>query len=79
MAMAGELLDGVRAAKAAGGIDAVYFSMHGAMATFEEHDPEGWLLEQASRTRRWPQAVMSFAWPRPCFNWRITSGIYRGT
>jgi microcystin degradation protein MlrC len=28
--MAGELLDGVRAAKAAGGIDAVYFSMHGA-------------------------------------------------
>ena len=28
--MAGELLDGVRAAKAEGGIDAVYFSMHGA-------------------------------------------------
>ena len=44
--MAEELLTGVRGAQAEEGIDAVYFSMHGAMATFEEHDPEGYLLEQ---------------------------------
>ena len=24
----------------------MYFSLHGAMATFEEHDPEGWLLAE---------------------------------
>ena len=39
LTMADELLSGVRAA---GKLDAVYFSLHGAMATFEEHDPEGW-------------------------------------
>jgi microcystin degradation protein MlrC len=52
--MAGELLDGVRAAQADHAIDGVYFSMHGAMATFEEHDPEGWLLEhvRVSTTHR---------------------------
>ena len=44
--MAGELLDGLQGAQAEQAIDAVYFSMHGAMATFEEHDPEGWLLER---------------------------------
>ena len=39
-----ELLDHVRARAA--GIDAVYFSMHGAMGAVGELDPEGYLLEQ---------------------------------
>jgi microcystin degradation protein MlrC len=38
-----EFLDAVRAAPA---VDGVYFCMHGAMATPEEFDPEGWLLAQ---------------------------------
>eukprot|EP01043_Picozoa_sp_COSAG02_P035838 COSAG02_NODE_2591_length_8466_cov_26.224095_9_plen_123_part_00 len=49
--MAGELLEGVQTAQADRAIDAVYFSMHGAMATFEEHDPEGWLLERVRVSR----------------------------
>ena len=41
LAVAEELLSGVRTVAAEpGGVDGVYFSMHGAMATFEEHDPE---------------------------------------
>eukprot|EP01052_Picozoa_sp_SAG31_P044286 SAG31_NODE_7665_length_1622_cov_2.598818_1_plen_125_part_00 len=44
--MASELLGGVKDAAAAGTIDGVYFSMHGAMGTSEEHDPEGWLLSE---------------------------------
>jgi microcystin degradation protein MlrC len=39
-----ELLDHVRARAA--GVDAVYFSMHGAMGAVGELDPEGYLLEQ---------------------------------
>lgn len=42
--LSGELLDHVR--KRAEGIDAVYFSLHGAMAAEGELDPEGYLLEQ---------------------------------
>jgi microcystin degradation protein MlrC len=34
----------IEAIKAAGPVDAVYFCMHGAMATQSELDPEGWLL-----------------------------------
>jgi hypothetical protein len=47
--MAEELLGRLRLATAEatpGGVDGVYFSMHGAMATSEEADPEGWLLER---------------------------------
>ncbi|HCI85421.1 MAG TPA: microcystin degradation protein MlrC [Dehalococcoidia bacterium] len=33
----------------AGKIDGVYFSMHGAMGTTEELDPEGYLLEEARK------------------------------
>ena len=39
-----ELLDHVR--ERAAGVDAVYFSLHGAMAADGELDPEGYLLEQ---------------------------------
>jgi microcystin degradation protein MlrC len=38
-----EFLDAIRAAPP---VDGVYFCMHGAMATPEEFDPEGWLLAQ---------------------------------
>ncbi len=41
--LAADLLDHVRAR--ADGIDAVYFSLHGAMGSAGEHDPEGYLLE----------------------------------
>lgn len=41
--IAGEFLAAVRAA---GPVDGVYFSLHGAMATHDEPDPEGYLLEQ---------------------------------
>ena len=42
--LAGELLDALRAAPPA---DAVYFSLHGAMAADGEDDPEGYLLQEA--------------------------------
>ncbi len=45
--LAGELLDHVRARAA--GIDAVYFSMHGAMGAVGELDPEGHLLEECRK------------------------------
>jgi microcystin degradation protein MlrC len=45
MRIAGELLAALRAH--AGGADAFYFSLHGAMAAENELDPEGYLLEQA--------------------------------
>ena len=41
--IAGEMLDAVRAAPS---VDGVYFCMHGAMASEEELDPEGWLLAE---------------------------------
>ena len=41
-----EVLDAIAAA-AKGGIDGVYFSLHGAMGADGELDPEGHLLEQA--------------------------------
>jgi microcystin degradation protein MlrC len=37
------------AVRAAGPVDAVYFSLHGAMAAADEPDPEGFLLEQTRR------------------------------
>src|SRR5690349_5702250 len=39
--IAGEFLDGIRAAP---DLDAVYFSLHGAMSAEGEDDPEGFLL-----------------------------------
>lgn len=44
--IARELLDSIRAA---GAVDAVYFCMHGAMASQQELDPEGWLLSETRR------------------------------
>ena len=41
-----EFLDAVRAAPP---VDGVYFCMHGAMATPEEFDPEGWLLAETRK------------------------------
>jgi microcystin degradation protein MlrC len=45
--LATELLDHVRAR--ADGVDAVYFSMHGAMGAVGELDPEGYLLEECRK------------------------------
>jgi microcystin degradation protein MlrC len=39
----------VQSIAAAGPVDGVYFSLHGAMATTEEDDPEGYLLAEARR------------------------------
>ncbi|MBI2946778.1 MAG: M81 family metallopeptidase [Verrucomicrobia bacterium] len=44
--IAGELLAGVKSAPA---VDGVYFSLHGAMATQSEGDPEGYLLAEVRR------------------------------
>jgi microcystin degradation protein MlrC len=44
--IATEFLDAVRAAPP---VDGVYFCMHGAMATPEEFDPEGWLLAETRK------------------------------
>jgi len=44
--IAGEFLAAVRAA---GPVDGVYFSLHGAMAAVDEPDPEGYLLQEARR------------------------------
>ena len=44
--LAGELLASIKAAPK---VDGVYFSLHGAMATQSEGDPEGWLLEQTRK------------------------------
>ncbi|RLT19940.1 MAG: M81 family peptidase, partial [Planctomycetota bacterium] len=44
--IAAEFLDAIRAAPP---VDGVYFCMHGAMASEEEHDPEGWLLSETRR------------------------------
>ncbi len=44
--IAGEFLDAIRAAPP---VDGVYFCMHGAMASQEELDPEGWLLAETRR------------------------------
>ncbi len=44
--IADELLSSIRAAPP---VDGVYFSLHGAMATQSEGDPEGWLLEQTRK------------------------------
>lgn len=44
--LAGELLSSIKAAPE---VDGVYFSLHGAMATQSESDPEGWLLEQTRK------------------------------
>jgi microcystin degradation protein MlrC len=41
-----ELLASIEAAPP---VDGVYFSLHGAMATQSEGDPEGWLLEQTRK------------------------------
>lgn len=85
--MSGELLDGIRAAQVEGAIDAVYFSMHGAMATSEEHDPEGYLLEcvrvsaTTSQTHAFdaiPGFARCLAWPnhslkKPCIVHRRSS------
>jgi microcystin degradation protein MlrC len=44
--IAGEFLDGIRAAPE---LDAVYFSLHGAMSAEGEDDPEGFLLAEARK------------------------------
>ncbi len=44
--LSGELLASIREA---GKVDAVYFCMHGAMATQHELDPEGWLLTETRK------------------------------
>lgn len=44
--IAGEFLDGIRAAP---DLDAVYFSLHGAMSAEGEDDPEGFLLAEARK------------------------------
>ncbi len=44
--IAKEFLDSIRAAPP---VDGVYFSMHGAMASEEELDPEGWLLAETRK------------------------------
>jgi microcystin degradation protein MlrC len=44
--IAGEFLSAIRAAPP---VDAVYFSMHGAMAADGEDDPEGYLLQEARK------------------------------
>jgi microcystin degradation protein MlrC len=44
--IAGELLASIEAAPP---VDGVYFSLHGAMATQSEGDPEGWLLAETRR------------------------------
>ena len=46
--LSAEVIDAVRAT-AAGGVDGVYFSMHGAMGAEGELDPEGWLLAETRR------------------------------
>jgi len=44
--LAGELLASIKEAPE---VDGVYFSLHGAMATQSEGDPEGWLLEETRK------------------------------
>jgi microcystin degradation protein MlrC len=44
--IAGELLAGIKAAPP---VDGIYFSLHGAMATESEGDPEGWLLAETRK------------------------------
>lgn len=44
--IAGEFLDSIRAAPP---VDGVYFCMHGAMASEDELDPEGWLLAETRK------------------------------
>ena len=44
--IAGEFLEGLRAA---GPADGVYFALHGAMAAEQEDDPEGYLLEESRK------------------------------
>ena len=41
-----EFLEAIREAPS---VDGVYFCMHGAMASEEEHDPEGWLLAETRK------------------------------
>lgn len=44
--IADELFDSIKAAPP---VDGIYFSLHGAMATETEGDPEGWLLAEARK------------------------------
>src|SRR6476660_1488760 len=44
--LCGEFLDAVRNAR---DIDAIYFSLHGALASETEYDPEGFLLAETRR------------------------------
>lgn len=44
--IAAEFLDAIRSAPP---VDGVYFAMHGAMASEEELDPEGWLLAETRK------------------------------
>ncbi len=45
-AIAGAILGGIEAAPP---VDGIYFSMHGAMATETEGDPEGWVLAETRK------------------------------
>jgi microcystin degradation protein MlrC len=44
--IAGEILSSIKAAPP---VDGIYFSLHGAMATQSEGDPEGWLLAETRK------------------------------
>jgi microcystin degradation protein MlrC len=44
--IAGELLEAIDQASRQGPVDGIYLSMHGAMASEQQSDPEGYLLEQ---------------------------------
>ncbi len=48
--IASEFLADVRdQLKSPGGVDAIYFCMHGAMASQQQDDPEGWLLARNAK------------------------------
>src|SRR4051812_13454644 len=44
--ISGEILSSIKAAPP---VDGIYFSLHGAMATQSEGDPEGWLLTETRK------------------------------
>lgn len=47
--IATEFLDAIRQAMQSGPIDGIYFCMHGAMASEQELDPEGYLLQETRK------------------------------
>lgn len=47
--IASEFIDSIRRASRDGELDGVYFCMHGAMASEQQPDPEGWLLAETRK------------------------------